>query len=207
MKEKYKLFSEQYNGLLDLVEKVDEDLARTYERVVENLPDAVKSKLIEKREFICDGKYYRSILDRYDDQLCFEYTRYDKYLCTSISLQPFYEEEISDFEQGDQLMDIDKDGLFLFSLSFINTEDEPTIKLNYEEIDNKPVFIGAKLNGIEINTEVFLKRKDDTFFLVSRQTFNDEGLIVYEKQEPVAYSELMSCIVDEDLDSYTDNYF
>lgn len=199
MREKYKVFSEQYNGILDLVELVDENLAQSYIKAIEKLPNEVISKLEEKNLFVHDGKNFRVILDKYDDQLYLEHTQYGKYMCTTIILQPFYEDEIEDSNNG-ELMDIDKDGLFLFSLSFINTEDEPTMRLNYQEKDGEKIFTGAEVDGVEIDTEIFIKRKDGEFFLTSVKKFN--GLDINTKQIPVKYSDLMSCISSEDMEAY-----
>ena len=201
MREKYKVFSEQYNGILDLVEMVDENLAQLYKKAIEKLPNEVISKLEEKNLFVHDGKNFRVILDKYEDQLYLEHTKYGKYMCTTIILQPFYEDEIDDAVEG-ELMEIDKDGLFLFSLSFINTEDEPTIRLNYEQKEGENIFKGAQVDGVEIDTEIFIKRKDGEFFLTSTKKFN--GLEVYTNRVAVKYSDLISCISSEDLEAYNE---
>ena len=201
MREKYKVFSEQYNGILDLVEMVDENLAQLYKKAIEMLPNEVISKLEEKNLFVHDGKNFRVILDKYEDQLYLEHTKYGKYMCTTIILQPFYEDEIDDAVEG-ELMEIDKDGLFLFSLSFINTEDEPTIRLNYEQKEGENIFKGAQVDGVEIDTEIFIKRKDGEFFLTSTKKFN--GLEVYTNRVAVKYSDLISCISSEDLEAYNE---
>ena len=203
MKEENKVFTEKYNNLLDLVEMVDEDIIDKYEKFIEGLPNVVKNKLQQQKEFICDGKNFRTILDVYEDQLCFEMTKYNKYLCTSICLQPFYEDEIGDCQEGLEPMDIDEDGLFIFSLSFINTEEEPMMKLHYVQQGNDYNFVGAKANGVELCCEVFLRRKDGEFYLVSKMKFNE--LEVYTKKCKVNYSDLMDCITCEGYDSYSDD--
>jgi len=202
MDSKYKIFSEQYNGLLDLVEMADEDLAKNYEKVIDSLPDSINDKLDQKKLFVCDGKDFRVILDKFDDQLYLEHTKYGKYLCSTVVLQPYYEEELED-PQNNEVLDIDKDGLFLFSLSFINTEDEPTTKLNYEEREGDYVFVDAKIDGVGINTEIFIKRKEGEFFLVSTKKFND--FEVYSKETKVKYSDLMACIAYEDENEYNND--
>lgn len=195
------MFSEQYNCLLDLVEMVDDDLVKNYKKVIDSLPDVINDKLDQKKLFVCDGKDFRVILDKYDDQLYLEHTRYGKYLCSTVVLQPYYEDELVDPENG-KFLDVDKDGLFLFSLSFINTEDEPTTNLNYEERDGNYVFVDAKINGVEIETEIFIKRKEGEFFLISTKKFN--GLEIYSKETKVKYSDLMACINFEDIEAYPD---
>ena len=100
---------------------------------------------------------------------------------------------------------IDEDGLFLFSLSFINTEDEPQVKFYYKQNDNKVKYVGADINGVEINTEVFVKRENGQFYLISKQSFIDDALKIYEKKVPVKYSDLLQCITYEDEIEYKDN--
>ena len=203
MKEECKVFSEQYNNLLDLVELVDEKLASKYEDVIESLPEVVKDRLRKQNKFVCDGKNFRAILDVYDDQLCFELTKYNKYFCTSISLQPFYEDEIADPETSLKPMDIDVDGLFIFSLTFINTEEEPMINLNYKQDGDEYKYIGAKINGVELCSEVFLERHEGEFYLVSKTKFNE--LEMYRKKCKVNYSDLIDCLSYSNVDSYSDD--
>ena len=205
MKDKYNVFSERYSKILDLVEIVDESLVKDYMRFIDSIPEVVLDKLSKRKQFVCDGKDFRAILDKYDDQLCFEHITYDKYLCTSISIQPFYEEEIQDSVNG-KVMEVDEgEGLFLFSLSFINTEDEPSIKLYYEQKENDINFVDVKVNGVEINTEVFIKREKGEFYLISKQTFIEDELQLYEKKVPVKYSELIDCIDYEEENEYADD--
>ncbi len=203
MDSKYRVFSEQYNAVLDLIEKVDDKLANDYKRVMDNMPKAVLDKMEEKSQFIYDGKNFRAMLEKYQDQLCFEYTTYDKYFCTSIVLQPYYEDELDDLENN-QKMEIDTDGLFLFALSFINTEDEPSIRLNYTQENNEYKYVNSNINGIEINTEVFLKRENGRYYLISRQNFIEDELIIYEKKVQISYSDLIESIGCEDDEDYVD---
>ena len=108
--------------------------------------------------------------------------------------------EIDDLDENGEQLEIDKNGLFLFSLSFINTEDEPVTKLNYEEKNGEIVFKNAQIDGVEIDTEIFIEREDGEFFLTSTQKFN--GIEVYRKRVLVKYSDLMACLNSEDLGIY-----
>lgn len=94
MENEYKVFTEQYNNILDLVEKVDPNLAGQYKKFIDNMPIAILEKLSENKQFVCDGKDFRGILEKYEDELCFELVKYGKYLSKTVNIKPFYEDEI-----------------------------------------------------------------------------------------------------------------
>lgn len=198
MEDKYKVFSEQYNNILDLVEKVDESIANKYKKFIDGLPSIILEKLSTQKEFLCDGKDFRGILEVYEDELCFEFIKYGKFLSQTVNLKPFYEDELNDSDKDEE----QENELFIFSFTSINTEDEPSMKINYVEKDGKYVFAGSKIDGVELETEIFIEKRDGEFFLTSRKTFND--LEFYKKEIPISYSDLISKVSYEDEDIYND---
>ncbi len=199
MEDKYKVFSEQYNNLLDLVEKVDEGVANQYKKFIDSLPNVILEKLATQKEFLCDGKDFRGILEVYEDELCFEYVKYGKYLSQTVNLKPFYEDELIDEDKSEEEKENE---LFIFSFTSINTEDEPNMKINYIEKDGKYNYVGSKMDGIELDTEIFIEKRDGELFLTSRKTFND--MEIFKKEVQVTYQELLDCVAYEEEGEYCD---
>lgn len=209
MLDRYKVFSEQHNKLLDLVEMVDQDLANKYQKFISSMPDDVYDLLDTKKKFAYKGDNCKVVLDRFDNMLEFEHVREDKYLCTSLNLYTFYEDDLLD--EVEYSIDIDPDiaedqddMLFLFSMTITNTTEEPEFKLTFEEVDGKYVYTGEKLNAqkLEIDYEVFIEKRDDEFYLICNKTLN--GLHVYSKELPISYEALLEYAMDEEIEDYPD---
>ena len=183
---------------------MDENLAKQYKKVITNLPDVIKNKLEMNKEFSCEGSDFKSALDKYSDMIAFEYVRYNNYLCTTINIYPYYEDTLLDEvdDEGEEIyinpeIEDDEDGeIFIFSLNFANTDNEPMATPNFEEINGKYHFTGMSGKGVEIQYEVVIEKKDEELALVSRKTLNE--LPVYEKRIPMTYEELVEYAIVED---------
>ena len=202
MEDKYKIFSEQYNKILDLIELSVPDVVVNYKNLISNLPNMVKEKLLTKEQFVCDGKGFRAILEVYEDELVFEFINYGKYLSRTVTIKPFYEDEI--IEDKDINFSDSENDFFMFSFTMVNTEDDPTIKFNYEEKDGNYNYLNSKVDGVEIDCEVFLEKLNGEFYLVVRKNFN--GVEVCKKEYPVSYQSLIDCVDVEYDDNYNDIY-
>lgn len=73
MDDKFQIFSEQYHKLLELVEDVDEDLAKQYEKLVSMLPKKVVCLMGEYKEFNHEEGNYKASLNRFHNMVEFEY--------------------------------------------------------------------------------------------------------------------------------------
>ena len=210
MKDEYKVFSEKYNKMLDLVEKVDPQLAAKYERFISKMPTTVVKKLKTKEKFVCDGEDYRVDFDSYGDMIEFQYTKYRKFFNTSMNIYPFYEDELLEEDEEDDETEIspeiaeDEDGdLFIFSLTMTNCEEDATIKVNYELVDGKYIYKGTKLNGVELDYSVFIEKREEDFFLVRVEKLN--GFDASKIEVPISYEELLEYAILEDEEEFQED--
>jgi len=204
MEQKYKIFSEKYNRMLDLVEMVDTNLTNKYKKVVSKLPVNIINQLSEDKDFTCDGTDYRIDYDKYDEMIEFQYTTYRKYFNVSMNIYPFYSDDLLEEKEDDKEVYVspeiedDEDGnLFIFSLTMTNAEDEAKIKINFEEKDGEYKYINTETNGMEMDYSVFIEKlENEEFQLISKYSFN--GVEVYKKVIPISYEELLEYSMTED---------
>jgi len=213
MEEKFRVFPENYNKMLDLVEKIDPDLVKKYEKIMTKMPNFVLNHIKENRDFSCDGTDFRVDLDKYDEMIEFQYTRYKKYFNASMNIYPYYEDELleDDEDETDEEVEVDpelvdeRDGdIFIFSLTMTNTEDEAKIRIDVEEKDGNYQFKGVGIKGVEIDHEVFVEKREDGLYLTSRQTLN--GVQVYKKEMPMDFEELAEYACEESEEEEVDDY-
>lgn len=211
MEEKYRVFAEKYNKMLDLVEKVDPDLMKKYQKVMSKMPKYVLRKLGENKEFSCDGTDFRVDFDKYDEMIEFQYTTFKKYFNVSMNLYPYYDDELLEDDELDEEIEIDpeiedkEDGnLFIFSLNMTNTEDEAKIKINFEEKDGEYKYINTETAGLELDYSVFVEKlENEEFRLVSRYTLN--GVEAYKKELPISYDALQEYAIVDDKENTNEN--
>ena len=214
MEDKFMVFAEQYNKMLELVEKVDPYLANQYKKVITKMPVKVLERLPLNKEFSLEGEDFRVDYDRYDEMIEFQYTTYRKYFNASMNIYPYYDDELLEEEQDEEVEELyvdpeiaeDEDGdIFIFSLTMSNTQDEAKIKFNFENVNGEYKFIGAEKNGIELDCSVFIERRDEEFFLVSKHVLNGVEIKKIEKQ--ISYEELLEyACYEEDVEEIEDNF-
>lgn len=203
MEQKYRVFAEDYNKMLDLVEMVDIELADKYKKVISKIPVKVLEMLPHKKEFCYQAEDLRIDKDCYDEMIEFQYTTYRKYFNASMNIYPFYEDELledEDEEEKEVYIDPeiaeDEDGdIFIFSLTMTNTQGEAKIKFNFQENNGEYKYIGAEQNGVELDYSVFVERRDEDYFLVSKHTLN--GIEVKKIEKPISYEELAEYACEE----------
>ena len=211
MLDRYKVFSDQHNKILDLVEMADPELALKYQKFISSLHSDVFDLLETKKKFAYQGDNCKVVLDRFDNMLEFEQVRQDKYLCTSLNIFTFYADELTDeidFSIDlDPVVEEDEDDnmKFLFSMTMSNTPEETNAGYDFEEINGKYVYTGTKFDKdkIEIDYEVFIdKRSEDEFYLICNKTLN--GINLYSKEVPIDLNELLDYSMDEEIKDYPD---
>lgn len=204
MEQKYRVFAEGYNKMLDLVEMVDSELLEKYKKVISKMPASVIEMLPYKKEFCYQGEDLRIDKDCYDEMIEFQYTTYRKYFNASINIYPYYEDELleDDEDEDNEEIEIDpeieeeEDGdIFIFSLTMTNTQGEAKIKFNFEEENGQYKYVGAEQNGIELDCSVFVERRNDDYFLVSKHLLN--GVEVKKIEKPISYEELVEYACEE----------
>lgn len=217
MEAKYKFFEEKYNKILDLIEYADGRLADKYVDTISNLPSSVVRQLENGGKFKGFDKVFDSRLEFDGEMLEFDYTQYDKYLDVAIRMYPLFEEEFSDEfdELEDELeeefeMDFsDMNQWFIFSLTKSNVKGVAKLKINYEMKDGKPEYVGTDINGVEIDYQVFLEKRDEDFFVMITKYLN--GMEIYKKEVPIKYEELLEYTatwgdIDEDEEEISSEY-
>ena len=203
MENKYKLFGEKYNKVLDVIDFADEELAERYKKIIDNLPTVVKDKLSEEEDFNIDSKYFSASVEESDGcVLRFKYTRFDKYIHTEIHLYPFYEDELYDSCEDTGF----DENLFVCSIRVTNTKQEPNIQFNYKEEDGKYIYTGCDITGFEIFCDLVLERRDNDYYLITKKELN--GFVINEKEIPVTYEELLDYANEAEYDEsdYDDLY-
>ena len=131
----------------------------------------------------------------------FDYTQYNKYLDVAIRMYPIYEEEFIDEldEELEEELDIDFGDMnqwFMFSLLISNAKGVAKLKVNYEEKDGKLIYKNAEINGVEIDYEVFLEKRNDDYFIMTTKYLN--GHEIYKKEIPIELEDLRSYAVTWD---------
>lgn len=208
MEQKFRVFTEDYNKMLDLVEMVDAEVANKYKKVISKIPENVLEMLPHKKEFCFQAEDLRIDKDCYDEMIEFQYTTYRKYFNASLNIYPYYEDELLEDDNEeiyvDQEFEEDEDGdIFIFSLTMTNTQGEAKIKFNFEESDGEYNFVGAEQNGIELDYSVFVERREEDFYLVSRHKLN--GIEIKKFEKPISYQELVEYACEEkELDDECD---
>ena len=197
MEEEYLVFDDRHNKILDLVQMVDDELAKKYKKLISFVPDSVKKKLGSKEELCIFGKNFRVDLQDVDDMLEFQMERYGKYFCANVQIYPFCDFELEDgvkfdeeeFDDDDEEVEIEDRHLFVFSLTLSDTEGEPEIRFNYEEKDGKYIYKDTQMNGLELDYEVFIDKVGTDYFLTCVKQVN--GIDVYVKKLPIEYDTLL----------------
>lgn len=196
MDEKYRVFPEKYNKMLDLIEIVDEDLVIKYKKFISKLPVQVIEKMMFEKEFCFQAEDLRIEQDSYGEMMEFQCTTYRKFFNISLNIYPYYEDELleeydDEFEILDpEIAEDENEYIFIFSLTLTDCKDEPKVKINFEEVDGKYEYKETKIEGKEVEYSVFVERReDDEFFLISKCKFN--GIEIKKKEKPISYDELV----------------
>ena len=204
MEQKYRVFAEDYNKMLDLVEKVDAEVVEKYKKIISKMPTSVIEMLPYKKEFCFEGEDLRIDKDCYDEMIEFQYTTYRKYFNASMNIYPYYEDELLEDDEDEEYEEIEIDpeiedeedgNIFIFSLTMTNTQGEAKIKFNFEEDNGKYKYVGAEQNGIELDYSVFVERREDEFFLVSKHLLN--GVEIKKIEKSISYEELSEYACEE----------
>ncbi len=210
MEEKFKFFADKYNKILDLIEIADVKLAKKYKEVLSIMPDAVINKLKNEDEFKGFAKDFQANLGFEDEMLEFDYTQYNKYLDVAIRMYPLYEEEFSD-EFDDEIeeeFDIDFGDMnqwFIFSLTYSNVKGVAKLRFDYELKDGKLEHVKTEMNGVEIDYQVFVEKRDDKFFIMTTKYLN--GNEIYKKETPISYDDLLLYSATwDDIDTADEEY-
>lgn len=215
----YQIFADSYHKLLELVEQVDQEVVSGYQKIVSKLPSKVFELTSENKIFSHKENSYKVTLDRYDDMIEFEYVvnGKDKPFVVTIYAYPFYEDELleeyheeneEDFETeniptGDLDLDDNENEMMIFSLTVSNTLTAPQTKLNVEIIDGKWQLKGVQGDDLEIDYAVFVKRRDDEYFLISKKSVNECEM--YRKEVPITYEELLEYTISDVKNAYADD--
>ena len=205
MEDKFKFFDDKYNKILELLEIADSKLAEKYVSTISSLPNAVIKKLESGTTFKGFATDFQSSLNFDDEMLEFDYTQYNKYYDVAIRIYPLYEEEFAD-ELDDEELDAELEDLmdmnqwFIFSLTKSNVKGVAKLNINYELKDNKLEYVSTDMNGVEIDYQVFVEKRDEQFYLMTTKYLN--GNEIYKKEIPIEYEELKKYAATwDDIDS------
>lgn len=202
MEENFKVFPERYNKILELVQSVDSKLFEKYKKVMSSVPSSIIEKLNEDERFDVYTGDFQYECKNYDGMLLFEITRLSKFNNITISMYPFYDDELLECNEEDFLEELTEDEkkvlkekneqperLFFFSLSFTDSPKKPKLNLFYDEKDGGYVLNDCKIDGKEFDFEVFIERFEGKFSIVSRKSFND--FVLEENKTPIDFDELV----------------
>ena len=187
MEEKYKIFKQGFNKILDLLSLVDDEVEVNYKKFINIIPGNVLGAVSECDDFAThNDKYYVDFM-RMVNAVSLDFINNKPYLRTEIYVHRLYEEDLAPKK--------------LFSLTVRNTSiKKPNIQLFYEEKDNKFDFVGTndkpKENNIDISWEVYLEYEDFEPYLVYKKFFR--GLEIVSKEIPITFDELAQFIEDEE---------
>ncbi|MBR6779094.1 MAG: hypothetical protein IKM43_03000 [Clostridia bacterium] len=215
MEDKYKVFSEKFNKVLDLVEKVDSFIATKYKYAISKLPKSFVQKLNLDKDFSMDGKTSKYDI-AYDDLFVeLQHIEYKDFKDTLINIKPImmsdlecdfdiddYDEETREkiLELNEELeCDEDENMLFLFSLVESNSEtDDARIEFHFDEVGDDYIFKGFNENNKAQawEYEVFLDDRDDGYYLVSRIKFNT--VLIRQQEVSIGYEELLDYVIEDD---------
>ena len=194
MEDKGKFFEEKYNKILDLLEVSYNKLADKYVSTVLNLPKGVINKLESGKTFKAFAQDFQASLNFDGEMLEFDYTQYNKYYDVAIRIYPLYEEEFAD-ELDDEELDEELEALmdmnqwFMFSLTKSNVKGIAKLKFEYELKDGKLECVNMDMNGVEIDYQVFLEKRDKQFFIMITKYLN--GNEILKKEVPIDYDDLL----------------
>lgn len=189
MEDKYRIFEEEkFNKILDLITRVDNELAGKFKKVVSSLPKKLSNALGEGEDFSVFHKSYDADLLRIEDgakdSLFFTYKNYDKKLKIEMSVFPFSELDLDsdevnfDYEednipQEDEEIEVDQPW-FVFSLTFT--------------VDDKKGF----------DWEVYVQPYEDEYQVISIKNYNGE--MINQKIEMLSYDEIIEFADDAEYD-------
>ncbi len=216
MEEKYKFFEDKYNKILDLIAMADEKLANKYKSTISSLPDPVFKKLERGKNFKVFAQDFQSTLNFDGEMLEFDYTQYNKYFDVAIKIYPLYEEEFSDEVEDDDIdeaMEELQDDLFkmnqwfIFSLTKSNVKGIAKLRIDYELEDNELKYVGTDINGVEIDYQVFVEKRDKDYYIMITKYLNGHELL--KKEIPIEYEELIeySAVWDDINEDRVQNEF
>jgi hypothetical protein len=183
MDEKYKIFNDLCNEVLNFVEFIDEDLIEDYKKIIDELPQIIIKKIKDHKGFShkVNGIYYSESLEG-ECMFSFKCSKFPSPEKKSILFQPFTQDFI-------KCLSSNEDGhCLIFRLVNTNKRSEPTLKINFEEKDGVMQYMGTEINGIEIDYDVYIHKVNNQLFLTSKKCFNWNE--VYCKKEELSIEEL-----------------
>jgi hypothetical protein len=192
MEERYKIFKNGFNKILDLLSSVDDEIELNYKKLVSIIPSNVVGAVSECDDFSThNDKYYVDFM-RLVNAVSLDYINKKPHLRTEIYIHRLFEEDLSPKK--------------LFSLTVRNTPiKKPSIRLFYEEKDGKFNFVrtGDRPNekSIDISWEVYLDYEDFEPYLVYKKFFR--GLEIVSKKIDITFDELTQYI--EDIEDYEED--
>lgn len=189
MEDKYKLLNEDYSKILDLVGLVDEKLLNKYKNLIDKLPPYINTFFEMKELFYLIIKNLMINLSVVENTLMFKYTNTENYFQLSIYFDLFNQNDLDSEET-----------IYIFDLKQTNTRTEPSvIRIEYEQNEDGELNHVQSVNdGVEISYNVFIRKLDDMYFLVSKKYIN--GQEIYSNVEPITYDCLLKYASENKID-------
>ena len=182
MEEKYRVFAEKYNKMLDLVEIGNVKFVEKYQNYINKIPKSILGELNRDASAAFFNNSYDVTLDYCGEMLLFDMCTFEPEYNVMVCLNPYTLPELKSKAKINS--NGSNDGIFIFSIKMSNTTEEPEITFHYLEQNNEYKLTSVDTVGKVFEFQMFVQQIDKDFYLVSKVLYNYLTIKTISKKVP-----------------------